>query len=179
MGWADIAGAIGSAAKTTLLTAPETPDAQKALFLGEEEANRKRENEIAKEQRAADAAQKKIDDRREYNNTQMQGVLGQTIVNPGEIRIATPTGVAELENWAAGNRPGQAGATSNAQNQNIDWATYHSQAKGGGYMETGVHSQSQIDTMSGRWKESAQKDRDAWLAGGGGFYDASKGRSWD
>jgi len=109
MGWADIAGAVGSAAKTTLLTAPETPDAQKALFLGEEEANRKRENEIAKEQRAAEAAQKKIEDRTAKNDLEVRNKLSQMIVNPGEIKITTPTGVAELEYWAAGNRPGRFG----------------------------------------------------------------------
>ena len=48
-----------------------------------------------------------------------------------------------------------------------------------GFWQTGIHSQELIDTMSGRWQASAQKDRDAWLAGGGGLYDKSKGHSWD
>ena len=177
MGWGDIASAFGSATKTTLLTAPETPESRKKLFLDQEASKRKREElEASEEARRNKLSEQRLTDREEWKidnqdivNTHLQGMGYNPVI---------PTGVQQV-NQHVETQNQQASAISNSQNQNIDWATYHSQAKGGGYMSTAVHSQEQIDTMSGRWQASAQKDRDAWLAGGGGLHNASKGRSWD
>lgn len=178
MGFGDIAGAIGSAAKTTLLTAPETPTAQKDLFLAQETSKRSREDlEFSEETRRKDLLQQADDDRTDAEK-KVQGLFDgglQSMDYSPEI----PIGVQQIEQYIETQNQ-QASAISNSQNQeNIDWSTYHSQAKGGGFMSTGIHSQEQIDTMSGRWQESAQKDRDDWLSGGGGIYDSSQGRSWD
>lgn len=177
MGWGDIASAIGSATKTTLLTAPETPESRKKLFLDQEKSKRKREDLETKAEDERKRLLQQADDDRSDAEKKIQGLIDGGLQGMGYSPVI-PTGVNQVEDYV-NKQNQQASAISNSQNQNIDWATYHSQAKGGGYMSTGVHSQEQIDTMSGRWQASAQKDRDAWLAGGGGLYDKSKGHSWD
>tara|TARA_Y100000310_G_C20566450_1_gene755736 strand:- start:468 stop:1001 length:534 start_codon:yes stop_codon:yes gene_type:complete len=177
MGWGDIASAIGSATKTTLLTAPETPESRKKLFLDQEKSKRKREDLETKAEDERKRLLQQADDDRSDAEKKIQGLIDGGLQGMGYSPVI-PTGVNQVEDYV-NKQNQQASAISNSQNQNIDWATYHSQAKGGGYMSTGVHSQEQIDTMSGRWQASAQKDRDAWLAGGGGLHNASKGRSWD
>ena len=177
MGWGDIASAIGSATKTTLLTAPETPESRKKLFLDQEKSKRKREDLETKAEDERKRLLQQADDDRSDAEKKIQGLIDGGVQGMGYSPVI-PTGVNQVEDYV-NKQNQQASAISNSQNQNIDWATYHSQAKGGGYMSTGVHSQEQIDTMSGRWQASAQKDRDAWLAGGGGLHNASKGRSWD
>jgi len=168
MGWGAIAGAIGSAAKTTLLTAPETPDAQKELFLQQEASKREREDLEAKAEDDRNRLIQQADDDRSDAAIKMQNIFDGGLQGMG-YKPVIPTGVQQLDQHMETQNQ-QATAISNSQNQ--------SQASGGGFMQTGIHSQEQIDTMSGRFQASAQKDRDAWLAGGG-IQNKNKGPIWD
>jgi len=99
MSWAAIASAIGGAAKTTMLTAPETPKAQKELFLDQEKSRRKREDVEAKEEarRVRLADQRKND--KDYEQRQRQKMFDDFVMGNSGYSTTTPFGVQQMNQF--------------------------------------------------------------------------------
>ena len=154
------AAAIGSAAKKTLLTAPETPDAQKELFLGQEESKRKREElETSEEARQKGINEQRIKDR-EYHKQKLLERTDQVFLE-NNYNPTIPTEVEQINKYVE-NQNKQAAAIQNPQSQNPHgFPQSHMD-----FMETGIHSQEDINIMTGRMKEIEQKRRNDWLAAG-------------